>query len=291
MHLNDLKIFIAIADYGTFTQAAAATHTVQSNVSARIKVLEDFFGAKLLKRSTRSAELTDAGTAFLKLAREMLSKLDDFKESLANSTVLKGNLHVGCLQTTAALRAPAILQQFTESYPEVAFKLKTGTTASLIKEVLTYKLDGAFVAGTLNHPELEGQTIIYEELGVVYAKNFGSLDDLIKANKTIKLIVFSKGCTYRHILTELLASYPEKNIRFIEMDSLETIIQAVEQGLGITLLPTALIEKQYAFRNVKIESFPDKLEKVPTQFIKRKDFPMNNAYKEFFSTIKKGYAQ
>lgn len=289
MHINDLKIFIAIADYGTFTQAAIATNTVQSNVSARIKVLEDYFGDKLLKRSTRSAELTPAGTSFLKLAREILGKLEDFKESLADSTVIKGQLKIGCLQTTAALRAPAILQQFTESYPEVEFKLKTGTTASLIKEVLTYKLDGAFVSGELNNGELEGQTIVYEELGVVYAKNFGSLDDLIKANKTIKLIVFSKGCTYRHILTELLATYPEKTIRFIEMDSLEAIIQAVEQGLGITLLPTALIEKQYAFRNVKTESPADKLEKVPTVFIKRKDFPMNNAYKEFFSTIQKGY--
>lgn len=288
MNFNDLKIFIAAAEHGNFTQAAAITNTVQSNVSARIKTLEIEIGRKLFDRSTRSAELTPAGTKFLKTAREIVALIDEFKSS-DNQTALNGLIKIGCLQTTAALRAPTIFRNFNREYPDVDFKLKTGTTAHLIKEVLDYKVDGAFVAGKVSHPDLQMLTVIDEELIIIYSSSYSSLEKAVSNSKTVKIVVFNKGCSYRALLMEIMKKMNIDNIKIIEMDTLEGIINTVEMGTGITLLPAELITKLYSYRNLKICTSARFIKKVPTVFIKRKDFPMTKIYSLFFDSIIKGY--
>lgn len=290
MNLNDLKIFIATAECETFTKAAAVTNTVQSNVSARIKSLEDSLNLKLFIRNTRSVELTENGAMFLKLAKEISTSIDNFKITVAKQVPqTQGLIKIGCIQTTAALRAPGIFRNFTNEYPDVDFRLKTGNTTDLVKEVLRYKLDGAFVSGNIEHPDLDICPIVAEELCVVYSSAFTDFKKMLKSPKQLKVVVFSKGCTYRELLLQLLAEKGISDVKTYEMDTLEGIINTVEAGSGITLLPTELIKKQYSYRNLSTWTIPDKRARIQTVFIKRKDFPMSEVYGLFFNSIRKSY--
>lgn len=290
MNINDFKIFQAIAEHGSFTKAAAVTNTVQSNVTARVKFLEEYFNAKLLKRTTRSIELTDAGLQVLRAAKELQTIIDKTRSSISETPLPpNGIIKIGCIQSTAALRAPGILESFTNEYPQMEFRLKTGTSNGLVKEVLAYKLDGAFIAGNVENADLDIQPVAIEELCIVASSVNTTLEQLLNSAKPVKLIVFSKGCSYREHLVNILASMHFTRYKFIEVDTLEGIINTVESGVGITLLPIELIKKNYSYRDLNTFSLPKQFAKSPVLFVKRKDFPMSEGYTLFLESIINGY--
>lgn len=288
MNINDLRIFIALAEYENFTRAATATNTVQSNVSARIKALEKSLNTKLLYRTTRSVTLTPQGIDFLKIAREITMAIDNFKFSIHKQEGLNGQVRLGCIHSAATLRASSVLEKFIRDYPDVDFTLKTGTTSDLIAQVTEYKLDGAFVTGPVRHPDLDTQTIVFEELHIVLASGTPDPETLIRGDKPVKLAVFNRGCSYRDLLTHFLNTTPA-GIKYIETDTLENILNVVENGTAITLLPKELITRHYPFRKLRTIPLPESHAKIPTVFIKRKDFPMSHAYSLFFDSVINGY--
>jgi DNA-binding transcriptional LysR family regulator len=290
MQINDLLIFQAVAEHSSFSKAAAATHTVQSNVTARIKMLETEFNTILFARTSRSILLTDAGAELLKTAKQILLMIDQTRNAInGGEQPVKGVVRIGCIHTTAALRLPGMLQHFSETYPDVEFKLKTGTTEALIKQVLSCQLDGAFVAGSVTDPRLSVQPILTEKLGIVASSLITSYEQLEQSGRKLKLIVFSDGCSYRKLAERLTQDWPVSKISLIEMDTLEGILNAVEKNVGVTLLPVALIEKLYQYKNLKVFSLPADISQMTTVFVKRDDVGMSKAYTEFYGSITNGY--
>lgn len=290
MQINDLVIFQSVAEHGSFTKAAAANNTGQSNVTARIKSLEAEFNTRLFERTSRTITLTDAGTVLLKSAKEILLLLDNTKRTIAGADLpLKSLIKVGCIHTTAALRVPGILQAFGEDYPEVEFKIKTGTTSALVKEVLACQLDGAFVAGNLVDERLIVQPVLTEELGIVVSSLVTSYEQLKNSKKKIKLIVFSDGCSYRKHFERIISGWAINQISLIEMDTLEGILNAVENNIGISLLPVALIERHYKYKAVKVFPLLAELSLMTTVFVKRNDSAMSEGYQKFFEMLARGY--
>ena len=164
MDAGDLRVFEAVARLGGMNRAAAELHTVQSNVTARIRQLEDELGSALFQRSSRGVMLTPAGRRLLPYAMRIANLLADAKRAVADDGHPKGPLVIGSLETTAGLRLPGVLADFAERYPEVDLELATGTTCELIESVLAHRLEGAFVCGPVNHPELDEQRVFREEL-------------------------------------------------------------------------------------------------------------------------------
>ncbi|MGF7042590.1 DNA-binding transcriptional LysR family regulator [Mucilaginibacter lappiensis] len=290
MQINDLVIFQAVAEHSNFSKAAAATHTVQSNVTARIKMLETEFNTILFARTSRSIQMTDAGAELLKTAKQILLMIDQTKATInGGEQPVKGLVRIGCIHTTAALRVPGMLQHFGETYPDVEFKLKTGTTEALIKEVLSCQLDGAFVAGDITDARLSVQPILTEKLGIIASSLITSYEQLQQSGRKLKLIVFSDGCSYRKLAERLTKDWPVSKISLIEMDTLEGILNAVEKNVGVTLMPVALIEKLYQYKNLKVFSLPADISQMTTVFVKRNDVGMSKAYTEFYRSITDGY--
>jgi DNA-binding transcriptional LysR family regulator len=290
MQINDLLIFQAAAEYGSFTKAAAATNTGQSNVTARIKSLEAEFNARLFHRTSRTITLTEAGEELLRTTKEIILLLDTTRKSISGEDMaVKGTVKIGCIHTTAALRVPGILQSFSEEYPEVEFKLQTGTTSSLIKAVLACQLDGAFVAGDIADDRLLAQPVISEELGIVTSSLVSSYDQLRNGKKKLKLIVFNDGCSYRKHFESIIKEWELNQVSLIEMDTLEGIINAIENNIGITLLPIELIKRHYKYKAVKVFPLPEEFSRMTTIFIKRKDSSSSTAYQKFLDLLAKGY--
>src|SRR5262247_1414767 len=158
MELSDLQTFAAVARCGGITRAAGELNTVQSNVTNRVRALEMEVGVPLFERHARGMTLTDAGRRLLPYAQRLSVLSREALSAARDDGVPKGPLAIGSMETTAAVRLPALLAAFHKRFPAVRLSLRTAPTADLVASVLDGALDGAFVAGPIEHAELVGMT-------------------------------------------------------------------------------------------------------------------------------------
>jgi len=287
MDVADLKVFEAVARHGSMNRAATELHTVQSNVTARIRSLEREIGVALFQRHVRGVSLTPAGQRMLPYAARMTKLLADAKLAALDDGPPSGTLALGTLETTAALRLSPILSNFARVYPQVRLSLTTGTSCSLTEDVAACRLDGAFVAGPVDHPDLHGETIFDEELVLITPRSVRSIDAL-PAVKDLKTIVFRLGCSYRQRLDALLAEMGILTATPLEFGSLDAIIACVAAGIGVTMLPRSVVANAVEQDIVAVHSLaPDKAH-VSTLFIRRHDAYVSSAMQAFVDVARSG---
>ena len=279
MEYADLRVLEAVARHGSMNRAAAELHTVQSNVTARIRALEDEIGAALFERNSRGVVLTAAGQRLLPYAARLAALLKEAHEAACDDGAPRGSLHVGSLETTA-LRLPPILSAYAQAYPEVGLVVTAGTSAGLIADVLEHRLDGAFVAGPVHHPDLTEEVVFREELMLVTAPGLRRLDDLGR-QRELKIIVFRRGCSYRQRLENLLAQRGIQTAQPLEFGSLETIIGCVAAGVGVTLLPKSVIMPAWREGRIVAHELPPEQARVDTVFIRRSEVRETSALAAF----------
>src|SRR4051794_41818630 len=117
MDAGDLRVFEAVARLGGMNRAAAEIHTVQSNVTARIRQLEDELGTALFQRTSRGVVLTQAGRRLLPYAARIASLIADAKRAVADDGIPNGPLVIGSLETTAGVRGARNLGRFFPGHP------------------------------------------------------------------------------------------------------------------------------------------------------------------------------
>jgi DNA-binding transcriptional LysR family regulator len=281
MDVGDLKVFEAVARLGAMNRAAAELHTVQSNVTTRIRALEAELGCLLFARRPRGVALTPAGNRLLPYAHRAAQLLADAARAARDDGAPRGRLTIGSLETTAALRLSGVLATYAAAWPDVDLVLRTGTTAELAAAVLDQQLEGAFVCGPVVHPELAQQPMFHEELAILAAPSLRSLPDL---SADTRILVLRAGCSYRQRLENLLARRGIPVPRIMEFGTLEAIFSCVAAGLGITLLPLALIGSVCAPGRLSVHALPPADSAVETVFIRRRDAFASSALKAFLDT-------
>jgi len=280
MNSNDLKIFEAVATHGNFTKAAEAMFTVQSNVTARIKSLEEEFDVQLFKRTSRTVELTSAGEIFIQYCKKLNHLTETLKQELSNVHQLSGSLKIGCIETTMALKVPGLIQKFTDEYPDVTLSFRADNSGNLINDVLNYKLDAAFVATPVTAPELGVHLVKEETLAIATAANYPDLQDYVKKGQ-VKIVVFDVGCSYRPKLEDWLKAQGIFNYQCTVLNTLEGIVNFVEAGVGITIMPEDLFSQMYYNRKLKTYRIEGEQGVLTTLIAYRKDLPQSNAMKVF----------
>lgn len=289
MNSNDLKIFEAAATLGSFTKAAEATFTVQSNVTARIKSLEEEFETELFKRVSRKVVLTEAGETLLKYAKKIGNLLNDAKNDIQNSDQIGGTVRIGCIETTMALKAPDIINSFSESYPAVELEFHSAALSTLVHDVLNYKLDAAFVIAPINIPELEQVVVRNEKLLILSPPGTNKLEDILKKDP-LKIVVFEKGCVFRSRLETWLSSKGITRYKSTVLNSIEGIINFVEAGLGISILPEEVINTYYSGRNIKTFPVSKELNTMTTLLIYRNEELHSKALNAFIEQYREPVA-
>jgi DNA-binding transcriptional LysR family regulator len=285
MDASDLRVFEAVARLGGMNRAAAELHTVQSNVTARVRQLEDRLGASLFDRHSRGVALTEAGRRLLPYAQQIKQLLDDARRAVADTGTPRGTLTVGSLETTAAMRISPLLSRYIATYPQVDLVLRTGTTCELIAQVLDNRVEGAFVCGPVDHPDLDSTSVFEEELVLTTAPGAGALDALI-ATGEIKLVVLRAGCSYRQRLETLLAQRGAVTTRVQEFGTLDAILGCVAAGLGVTLLPRGIVAAAARDGRVGVHELADGAGRVETLFIRRRDRFLSSALAAFLAHVR-----
>lgn len=285
MDSADLRFFEAVARLGGMNRAAADLHTVQSNVTARIRQLEEELQLPLFERGSRGVALTAAGRRLLPHANKVLDALDAAKRAARDDGVPKGPLVIGSLETTAAVRLSPSLTAYAAAYPSVDITLRTGTTVELVREVLEYRVEGAFVCGPVNHVELDEQVIFREELVVLTPPGAGRFEQIAK-QANLRIVVLRLGCSYRQRLEEALARRGSVGLRVLEFGTLEAILNCVAAGLGITMLPRSLVGPVLEDGRVAVHGIARDEAMVETTFIMRRDSYVSSALTAFLDCVR-----
>jgi len=280
MDAADLRIFSAVARTGSMSKAAGELGTVQSNVTARIRALEERLGVELFERSHRGATLTAAGLRLQPFADRVAGLLEDAKRAVTDDGTPAGNLVVGSLETTAALRLSPVLAEFVAAYPAVDLSLRTGTTHELVEQTIERRLDGAFVCGPVDHADLVVEPFFREELVVLTAPDVADFESLARRGG-LRIIVLRAGCSYRQYLEAMLARRGIAGVRHLEFGTLEAIVSCVSAGLGVTLLPEALIGPVWRRGRIRVHHLPPGEGDVETVFIRHRDAYASSALRAF----------
>jgi len=279
MDADDLRIVEAVARIGSMNRAAAELNMVQSNVTSRIRLLEEELGVQLFVRHSRGVEPSEAGLRLLSYGGQIHSLFEQAITAVKEDGTPKGKLRIGMMETTAGLRLPALIAQYVQEYPKVELALETGTTASLTHQVAEHELEGAFVAGPVHHQELSEETLFLEDLVLVSSRSIRNFNDLSKV-ETLKAIVFRQGCSYRQRLASILDGL---SIRYVVMEfaSLDAIVTCITAGVGITLLPKTLVERLWTGQSVTVHELPADQAQVETVFVRRHDYHPTSALNAF----------
>lgn len=284
MDVADLRVVDAVARHGSMNKAAAELNTVQSNISARVRSLELELGVSLFQRTAKGVQMTPAGRRILPFSARLAKLLQDASTAARDDGVPSGVLEIGTLETTLALRLPGLVASFAKAYPQVRPVVRTGTTCGLMKDVLDCRLEGAFVAGPVNHPDLECMTMFQEDLVLVTPRSIRGLEGL-ESLEDPRTVVFRLGCSYRQRLDAFLASMGIIATEPMEFGSIEAIVACVAAGVGVTLLPRGVVAAAWRDGLVSVHELPAEFSEVETVFIRRTDAYVSSALSKFLESI------
>lgn len=207
MTLEQLRIFVAVADREHLTQAAEALRLTPSAVSSAIRVLEDRYGLALFHRTGRRIELTDAGLAFLPEAKATLARAESADLFLTEFGGLRrGTLALAASQTVAGYWLPPRLMRFHEAYPALAIRMAGGNTEQAADAVLDGRAELGFVEGAVDHPALAQRVVARDRVVVVASRGHPlagrpvTPDDLSAARWVLR----EPGSGTRNALTSVL---------------------------------------------------------------------------------------
>lgn len=252
MNFRALQLFQAVAELGSVTKAAEALHTVQSNVTMRIQTLEEELGVALFMRDKRQLKLTQAGLQFLNDAQQILALCDAAKQRLADDPNAGGILTVGCVETFSDIYIPHILAHYRAQYPKMMVNVRLGATETLLHELHTNQLDGAFTGIPMKKGLWHIEPLLQDELFIFSAQSVKCLKDL----RDVTLITFSQACSIRHQTDAYWQYLGFSDYATMEFNSMATILECVKSNLGVTCLPGYVVRHLDHARCFQIHSVP-----------------------------------
>jgi DNA-binding transcriptional LysR family regulator len=285
MNLQDLKVFTTVSRLGSITKSARVLSTVQSNVTTRIRLLEEDLGGKLFHRQHHGVQLTRKGQDLLPYAQQIIALVGKAREAVSNEQEIHGVLRIGSLQTTASARLPELLKSYMLKYNKVDIAVETGTTGELHEKVLACDIDGAFIAGPADHPQLRSVPAFIEELVMLTPIQFRSVEEYLSKGPIPKVLVAKVGCSYRQQLERHLSSEGINQLQEMEFGTIDGIIGCVGAGLGIAMLPRSAVEHSSRGKEVRIHSLPKRISRVETLFIMRRTQVLSSALERLIGVI------
>ncbi|OEI75010.1 transcriptional regulator [Bacillus subtilis] len=285
MNIQLLQVFLTTAREGSISKAAQTLNYAQSNVTNKIQQLENDLQTTLFYRHSRGITLTPSGHILVSYSEKILHTIEEARAAMGESSAPSGPLRIGSMETTAAVWLPQLLAHYHNLYPNVDFNLVTGPTEQQIQAVLHYELDGAFISGPIEHPDLVQEKILDEELVLVTSSSHPSITS-IQDVQTQTMLVLREGCSYRAKLNHILQEEGLLPLKLMEFGILEAIIGCVSAGLGISLLPRSIIASHEKQGRIRSHTISDKYSLVSTMFIRRKDTFITPALTAFLTNMR-----
>jgi len=267
MDLSDLRIFVAVVRAGGVTRAAERLHRVQSNVTTRVRQLEERLGVALFIRDGKRMHLTPAGKLLLEYADRLLALAEEASNAVKDSRP-RGRLRLGAMDSTAAVRLPRPLAEYHRRYPDVVLELRSGNPQQLASRVLAGDLDAALVTEPIADAPFERAPAFVEELVIIAAADHPPVGK--PGNLPRTMVAFEHGCPHRKRLEDWYAARGEMPERTIELGSYHSMLGCVAAGMGVALLPRSVLATFPESRQLSVHALPPGADRAATILIWRK---------------------
>ncbi|MED4958896.1 MULTISPECIES: selenium metabolism-associated LysR family transcriptional regulator [Paenibacillus] len=253
LNYHQLHIFYTVAERGSFSAAAQALHMTQPAVTMQIQALEDYFGCKLLVRSTKKIELTEAGQTLLPFARKSVEMIRETEQAMSRYTsMLEGRLQLGASLTIGEYVLPRLLGPFGQRYPHISIVMKVMNTTQIIEEIVGHQLNFGLVEAPVQHPDMVSEPVMEDELKLIVpaghplsGKKTAALEEVV----SYPFVLREKGSGTRQVMEA------EFKRRGVEMSRVQTVMElgstgavksAVEAGIGITIISPSSVKHEQA---------------------------------------------
>jgi DNA-binding transcriptional LysR family regulator len=255
--LESLRIFRTVVDEGGVIRAADKLNRVQSNVTTRIRLLEEHLGRRLFRREGRSIRLSADGQTLLAYADRLLRLADEAVSEMRTGRP-KGLFKLGSLESTAGSRLAPILSRYHALYPDVMVELATGTAGALVTRVMNFELEAAFVSEPFTAQGLTARPVFEERLVLVTSKAIKRVSGPADIRRST-LIAFAQGCSYRRRIEEWLSGANVMPERVMEFASYQAIIACVAAGSGVAVIPKSVLRALHATKSVRQHALPRRI--------------------------------
>jgi DNA-binding transcriptional LysR family regulator len=243
MTLDQLRLFVAVAERMHVTRAAEALNITQSAASSSIAALEASLDTRLFDRIGRGIALTEAGQRLLPEAKAVLARLGQAVQVLDDLQGLRrGHLALHASQTIAGYWLPPLMHRFREAWPQVTLSLVIGNTAQVARAVLDGDADMGFVEGTVSDPLLVQIPVAADRLVLVVDAHHGQAAKAPMAAHdlaALRWVLRERGSGTRQVFEDAMAQFgvdPAGLDVRMELPSNEAVRAAVEAGAGATVI-------------------------------------------------------
>ena len=247
MDLRQLGALVAVADHRSFSAAARALHTVQSNISTHVARLERELGVTLVDRATGT--LTAEGEVVVSRARRVEVELEALVADVASvNSEVEGVARIGVIGTTARWLVPPLLEAMAAEYPRVRVVVVDATTTSLLPQVHSGQLDLAVLALPIRDPDVEADPLFEEEL-IVIAPTDHPLADYERVTleqlAQHELLLEPPGTAFRDDLDRQAKEAGVVLTTKAEVDGMRLVASLAFEGFGAAVLPASGAPRVY----------------------------------------------
>jgi DNA-binding transcriptional LysR family regulator len=270
MDLRALEIFRAVALEGSVSKAASKLNRVQSNISTRVKQLEDELGKTLFLRGNRKLTLTPEGHLLLRYADRLFELSMEASEALKEGKPT-GSFRIGTMESTAAARLPEILSRYHALYPDVQIELEMDTARGLMERLLSYDVEVAFLAEPVSFERVSTVPVFEERLVLVAPSSFPELDNTREiSGKTV--VAFEEGCAYRRYLQDWLLEEGIVPGNILSVGSYLAILACVSAGTGYAVVPQSVLDMIASKGEFRRYALSEKLSRIKTMMAWRSNY-------------------
>ncbi|WP_337032881.1 selenium metabolism-associated LysR family transcriptional regulator [Paenibacillus illinoisensis] len=259
MNFHQLHIFYTVAEKGSFSAAAQALHMTQPAVTMQIQSLEDYFGTKLLHRSTKKIELSEAGRTLLPHAKRSVELVRQTDEAMSAFTqMLQGRLQLGASLTIGEYVLPRMLGPFAKQYPDISIVMKVMNTTQIMDDILKHQLNFGLIEAPIHHPDMIVEPVMQDELKLIVPAGHALADRgevELEEVMAYPFVLREKGSGTRQVMEDQLQKKnidPQDMNVVMELGSTGAVKSAVEAGVGITMLSPSSVQHELALGLVHI---------------------------------------
>lgn len=293
MEDHKMRVFCTVAETKSFSKTSEIIHLTQPAVSLQIQALEEKYETKLFDRSSSTVTLTPAGEILYKYAKDILGLYASAEKAIGKQTgLVKGSLTVGAGSNIGNYIMPSVITDFRNTHPKIKIYLLVGNTKRVIELLNSGNIDIGLVEGDVSRQRMTVKKLLSDELLVIVSpehpwakKKEVSISDIAKE----PFIFREPGSGTRQMIEKFLARHGitihDMKVSII-LGSTEAIKDAVENGLGISIISRWAARKEYKYGTLRLLSIKE--EKMVRDFslIINKNSVSSNSLEEFLSFLK-----
>ncbi|WP_416829118.1 LysR family transcriptional regulator [Ectobacillus polymachus] len=289
MKVDILEVFVTVVELKNFSHAAEKLHVSQPSVSLIIRNLESEFGTKLIHRTPKYVQVTEAGKILYHHAKRILDHYENAKQEIHQLLhVVTGTLRIGVSFTIGEYILPKVLADYAKQYPQVDIQVIISNTKEVIKGVETNQHDIGLIEGKTTHTDVEVIPFMQDEMIIVAPihhplSNYQSLQPTLLQDQVWILREKGSGTrTYSDVFIEEMHLNMKRHFIF---SSIQGVKEAVKEGLGIALLSKWTVRKELEAGELQVLSLPNKRIYRPFSFVRKKQDPLTKAAEIFIKKM------